>query len=235
MPGNGGFSIADDVLADVGAETVCADQACALVAFPGFGNCDDAFLCLPEINDARAGNQPYPVVATTAVEQGIEQITAVDHRVRVAEAFAERVLDRDIGNHLVTDEIHQDEAIDKNRAIENSVAYPQHIERLEGIRCELDTGANLAELARLFEHGRRNARLRQRKRSREAADATTGDQDVVATIVRAWHRGCDDTVLIGFSDRGAMRSTVGSRTRHGSFSKAEWRKHARHSAYRRQD
>ena len=120
----------------------------------------------PEINDARAGNQPYPVVATTAVEQGIEQITAVDHRVRVAEAFAERVLDRDIGNHLVTDEIHQDEAIDKNRAIENSVAYPQHIERLEGIRCELDTGANLAELARLFEHGRRNARLRQRKRSR---------------------------------------------------------------------
>ena len=54
-------------------------------------------------------------------------------------------------------------------------ADAERVERVPGVRRDLDAGADLAELRRLLQHHRAETLARQRQRRGEAADAAAGD------------------------------------------------------------
>ena len=102
----------------------------------------------------------------------------MDDGIGVAEARAECLAEVDVGDLAVGDGVHQAQLVDIDRHAARRLADAQAIEAVEGVGPELDAGADLAELARLLQHQRGDALLRQRQRRREATDAAAGDEDL---------------------------------------------------------
>ena len=101
----------------------------------------------------------------------------MDDGVRVGEAGAERGAGRDLADQRFVDGIHHHHAIGVDGAAARALADAERIEGGEGVRRELDAGADLADLGRLLEDGDAKAALRERQRRGEAADAGAGDDD----------------------------------------------------------
>ncbi len=73
------------------------------------------------------------------------QIAAMHDGVRVAEARAEGIAQVDMGDLFGCQSIHQPELVDINSHAARSLADPEIVEGVEGVRSELDAGADLAE------------------------------------------------------------------------------------------
>ncbi len=87
-----------------------------------------------------------------AFEQGGVHVGAMDHRIRVSEARAKRVLDRDRRHLFLVERVHHDEIVDVHGTAACALADAERVERGKGVGPELDAGADLADLRGLFEH-----------------------------------------------------------------------------------
>ena len=103
-------------------------------------------------------------------------VGTMDHRVRIAEALAERVADRQARDLGRVDRVHQHHPLGVDGTRPGAVADPERVECGERVRTELDAGADLADRRRLFEHLDRTALARERERRGKTADAAAGDQ-----------------------------------------------------------
>ena len=74
-------------------------------------------------------------------------------------------------------EVAKLEPFRKRAPVEHLLGQAEDLEHPEHVRPELDAGADLLELRRLFQHLDRNALARQRQRRRQPADAAANDQD----------------------------------------------------------
>ena len=99
------------------------------------------------------------------------------HRIRVAEAAAERLAHRNARHLGLVDRIHHHEPIGVDCAGAGALTNAERVQCRKRVGPELDAGADLADRRRLLEHPHGIARARKRKGGREAADASTGDED----------------------------------------------------------
>ena len=136
----------------------------------------DALFVLVDALHRRRGQHLDAVGRLRAFEQRHVNVGAVDHRVRIAEALAESLAGLDAADQRLVERVVHHHLVGVDRAAAGLVANAQSVERREGVRAELDAGADLAELRRLLEHLDRETAPRQRKRCRQAADPTTCHQ-----------------------------------------------------------
>jgi hypothetical protein len=129
------------------------------------------------VQDAGGGVQLDAAVRLHAVEQRLMHVGAMDHRVGVAEAGTERVAERNLGDRAGVGRVQHHHAVVEDGAAARLLADAERVEGGEGVRRELDAGADLADLGGLLEHLDREAAPRQGERGGEAADAAAGDED----------------------------------------------------------
>ena len=137
----------------------------------------DRAAVLGVVDDLGAGAELDQRVRPGGAEQGAVQVAAVDDAVGVAEAGAEGVVERDAGDLLAADRVHQAQAVDVDGERAGLVADAEPVEAVEGVRAELDAGADLAEDRRLLEDDRAEALLGEAEGGGDAADAAAGDED----------------------------------------------------------
>jgi hypothetical protein len=80
-----------------------------------------------------------------------------------------------VHDFLAGEAIHQPQAIYEHRLRACEVADTQPVEAMESIRGDLDSGADLAKLGRLFEHYASDALAGKPERDGYPADATARD------------------------------------------------------------
>jgi len=114
------------------------------------------------------------------------QVAAMDDRIGIAEAPAERLVERDAGDLLGGQRIHQAQLVDIDRHGARRIADAQLIEGMERVRTQLDAGADLAQLGGLFQDDAASALARQAQGGGETADAGTGDQEGLAGVRHRW-------------------------------------------------
>jgi hypothetical protein len=100
-------------------------------------------------------------------------VRAMNHRIRIAEALAECRADLEGRHFLAVDRIHHDQAFGEHCAAARIFTDPQRIHRGEGVRRQLDAGADLADLGALFQQGDPYTLARQGQRGCHAANAAT--------------------------------------------------------------
>ena len=115
------------------------------------------------------------VVCPTGIEQHAVQIGTVDDRVGIAEAPAERFVDRNFSDLRAGHAIHHDQAVDVDRLGAPGIADTEVIHRMKSIWPDLDAGADFTELVGLFEHRDVAALVGKSQRRREPANAAAGD------------------------------------------------------------
>src|SRR5688500_4114905 len=99
------------------------------------------------------------------------------HRVGIAEAPGEALVERDVDDLLAAHAVEHEQMLDEHRFLLHQRTHAEGVERMPGVRRDLDAGADFAELRRLLEHHRAEALARERQRRSEAADAAAGDDD----------------------------------------------------------
>src|SRR5688500_6589892 len=97
------------------------------------------------------------------------------YRVGIAEAPREALVERDVDDLLAAHAVEHEEMLDEHRFLFNQRTHAEGVERVPGVRRDLDAGADLAELRRLLEHHRAEPLARERQRRGQAADAAAGD------------------------------------------------------------
>src|SRR5688500_2575798 len=107
-------------------------------------------------------------------------VCAVRHGVRVAEALGEAFVERNLDDPLPAHAVEHEHVLDEHRLFLDQAADTEGVERVPGVRRDLNAGADLAEFGRLLEHDGAEALTRQRERRGEAADAAAGDDDRLA-------------------------------------------------------
>ena len=70
-----------------------------------------------------------------------------------------------------------DHVVGVDSAATGLVAHAQGIKGVEGVGAELDAGADLADLGRLFQHGDLKALANQGEGGGQTANASTGNDD----------------------------------------------------------
>src|ERR1700694_4501937 len=168
---DGRLGIADDLLADHRAPAVRADQGGSRNAFAVLYL--DSYLrsFLMKTRDLGARPQFDQVARPAAVEQRAVDIGAVRHRVRVAEAPGEALVERHVDDLLAAHAVEHEQAFDEDRVALHALADAERVDRVPGVGRELDAGADLAELARLLEHQDAEVPARERERDGEPAEA----------------------------------------------------------------
>jgi hypothetical protein len=116
-------------------------------------------------------------VLLAGLEQHAVQVAAVHDGVGVAEARPKGVAEIDMRDLLRRERVHEPELLDVDRGALRRRADAEAVETREGVRPELDAGADLAEPRGLLEHQDRKALARQPERGRQPADAAPGDED----------------------------------------------------------
>ena len=76
------------------------------------------------------------------------QIGAMDDGVGIAEALAERLVDRDMRDLVAGHAVHHDETVDVDRLGAAGIADAEIVHGVKGVGADLDAGADLAELDR---------------------------------------------------------------------------------------
>jgi len=177
VPGNERQRVSHDAFADHRSPAVRANEGNTADGI-FLRSCNDSRSIILKPRDARARPQLDQLgQRLAAIEERAVNVGAVCHRVRVAEALREALVERDV-DHLVTaDPVEHQEMLDENRLLLHQPADPERVERVPGVGRDLDAGADLAELRGLLEHHRAEPLARQRERRGEPADAAAGDDD----------------------------------------------------------
>src|SRR3954454_15618614 len=100
------------------------------------------------------------------------KVSAMHHRIRVAETRAKGITEVDMRDLLGADRIHQAKLIDIDRHATGSFADAEIIEGMEGVRSKLNASPDFPKRRRFFEQDRGASLLRKPKCCGEAADAT---------------------------------------------------------------
>jgi hypothetical protein len=169
--------VADELGPQRRLDAVAADHGDAAVDLARRIDDGDAALVLLDALDAGRGLQLDAGLRLHALEQGQVDVGAMDHRVRVAEALQEGGAGRDLADEALVHGVHHHHALGVHGAAARALADAERVEGGEGVRCQLDAGADLAELRRLLEDPDGEAASRQGQRGRQAADAGAGDDD----------------------------------------------------------
>ena len=177
MAGDHRRAVTDHLRPDVRPETVRTDQRRSAYAGAVGQRNGHARSVLLIAHDAARCTDVDQRMGTAAVEQGRMEVGAMDNGVGIAEALAERLVERDGGNALVADRVHQQQAVDVDRFRTHIVADAQRIKSMEGIRPDLDAGPDLTERRGLLKHERGDTGLGETERCGKPADAAAGDED----------------------------------------------------------
>ena len=112
---------------------------------------------------------------SAGVEQRPMQVGAMDHGIGVAEILAERFVQR-AAKHLFSGHaVHHDQIIDVNRLGAAGIADAEIIHGVEGVRSDLNTGADFAELLGLFEHSDAATLIGEPQGGRQTANSASSD------------------------------------------------------------
>jgi len=169
------LAVADDPLAHHRAHAVGANERCGAdeLTSPGF---HQDFIPLNFIpRDPRAGAQLDQRLRLAAVEERAVDVGAVRHRVGIAEALGEALVERHVDHRLAARAVHEQQALDEHRLLLHQRADAERVDGVPGVGGELDAGADLAELLRLLQHDGAEALAREGERAGEPAEAAAGD------------------------------------------------------------
>src|SRR5579863_573311 len=110
-----------------------------------------------------------------SVEQCPMQVGAMDHGIRVAEILTERFVERTAKNLFSGHAVHHDQIIDVDRLGAAGIADAEIIHGVEGVRSDLNTGADFAELLGLFEHSSAATLIGETQGGRQTANSASRD------------------------------------------------------------
>src|SRR5580658_2597416 len=106
-------------------------------------------------------------------------VGSVDHAIGIAEPFAERTPDVDRNDLARIDRVHERQAIDEHGTRSGGRTDAETIQRREGVRAELDAGADLADRFALLEQLDLDAEPGEHQRGGEPTDATADHDDLL--------------------------------------------------------
>ena len=191
MAGQAQRIAAGQLLADFRADAVAADQRrrasnVEAVLGPDLHAVGGVLVA----DDALPVDERDVAVRAAGVEQHAVQIGAMDHRIGIAEAPAERLVDRDMRDLLAGHAVHHDQAIDIDRLGAAGVADAEIVHGVKSVGADLDAGADLAELVGLLQHRDVAALVGEAERGRQTADPAAGDDDCLSlsghSVRSAW-------------------------------------------------
>jgi hypothetical protein len=99
----------------------------------------------------------------------------MDHCIGVAKALPKWLVEWHANNFLGCHGIHQPKIVDVDCDGACGVADSELIKRVEGVRAQLNTGADLSEFGRPFKHDASNTFLGKAERGGKAANTTTSN------------------------------------------------------------
>ncbi len=178
-PAGFGWTVADHDLADGRPQAVGADQRGAAILLAAFGAHRDAVGRLVDLDDFLRRIEADQIGFPAGLQQHLVQIGAMDERIGMMEFLAEGVAERNARDLLPGHRIHHDEVVGKDGERADRLDQAERLEHPEHIGPELDAGADLLELRRLFDELRGNTLARQRQRRRQPADAAADDEDLL--------------------------------------------------------
>ena len=198
VAGHDRLAVADDLLAHRGPQSVAADQRRALVGLAGLGLHGDARSGVVDRHHLLRDRELDQVRFLAGVEDDVEHVGAVNDAVGRAVFVVEALVDLHVDDGFGGDRVAKLQAFGKRAPVEHLLGQSEHLEHPEHVGSELDAGADLLELGRLFQHLHRDALARQRQRRRQSADAAADNQDGGLIGART------HTVTPGHSDTAAF-------------------------------
>ena len=103
------------------------------------------------------------------------QVGAMDHGIGIAEILTERFVERTAKHLFSGHAVHHDQVIDIDRLGAAGIADAEIVHGVEGVRPDLNAGADFAELLGLFEHGSAAALIGETQGGRQPANSAAGD------------------------------------------------------------
>ena len=168
--------VADVLSAHRRLHAVGADQRDAAVTVASRVEDRHAGVVLLDALDLRGGCDLDAVARLRAFEQRSMNVGAVDHRIRIAEAFAEGLARRDAADQRLVERVVHHHLVGVDGLGARDLADAERVERREAVGSELDAGADLAEFGCLLEHLDRESLSHQREGGGDTADAPARDE-----------------------------------------------------------
>src|SRR6516225_6223528 len=103
-----------------------------------------------------AGPQFDQIAVAARPQENPVQVAPMNHCIRVAKALPEWFVERHANNFLGCHGIHQPKIVDVDSYRSCGVADSELIKRVEGVRAQLNTGADLSEFRGSFKHDASN-------------------------------------------------------------------------------
>src|SRR5206468_9420703 len=155
--------------------TVGTDEGRGSNALAVFDLHADAVPFEVESDDPAVGAELDPFTPRSAtVEERAVDVSPMSDGVGIAEASAEAVVGRDVDHRFTADRVHHQQALDEDRLLLHALADAERVDRVPGVRRELDTRPDLAELVRLLQEEDAEALDRQSESGSQPADAAAG-------------------------------------------------------------
>ena len=117
----------------------------------GFEIRGDRAAVLVVTGDRTVHAQIDQIVILAGFDQFPVEVCAVDHRIGIAEPFAEILVERHMRDLFRRHGIHEAQLFDIDRLFPRALADTQIIEGMKGIGSKLDTCADFSQFRRLFE------------------------------------------------------------------------------------
>ena len=113
---------------------------------------------------------------THGVEDRLQQVRALDHRIVILEAGAKAGSQRNARHFLAGEAVAHDQVVGKHGAGIDRLGQAEQLEHAEHVGPELDAGAGFAKIRGRLEHVHAMPLARERQRGSQAADAAAGDE-----------------------------------------------------------
>ena len=126
-------------------------SAAPLIALAALGARGDAARGLVDRDDLLRGGERDQVRFLAGVVDHVEHVGAVHHGVGRVVLLVEAVIDRQLDEGLAGDRVPQLQALREHRPLVHLLGQAEHLEHAEHVGAELDAGADLLELGRLFD------------------------------------------------------------------------------------
>jgi hypothetical protein len=136
-----------------------------------------ALLVLLQALHGRGGADLDAVRTLRAFQQRLVHVRAVDHGIRIAEAGAEGLAGGDAADQGLVQRVVHHHLVGVDGSSARLGPDAKRVERGEGVRPQLDAGADLAQHGGLFEHLHAVALARQCQRGGQPTDAAASDED----------------------------------------------------------
>ncbi len=118
----------------------------------------------------------------TGLQEDPVQVAPMHHGIGIAEPGPECLIQRNSGDLLPAQGIHEAQIVDIDRHCPGRVTDTEIIECMERVRPQLDARANLPEFRRLLQNDGTDALLRQPDRRGQPADTATGDDNPILAL-----------------------------------------------------